>query len=74
MTNLGTKYTDEMIPKSDIDGDGQVNYEEFVALITSDKGVGVDRQVEGGKFRHGPERFEIDRKWEGKLWETTRKY
>lgn len=57
-----------MIRKADIDGDGQVNYEEFVALITSNKGVGVDRQVEDGKCRLGHERFEIDRKWE-----TTRK-
>ena len=36
MTNLGEKLTDEevdeMIREADIDGDGQVNYEEFVHI------------------------------------------
>ena len=39
MTNLGEKLTDEevdeMIREADIDGDGQVNYEEFVTMMTS---------------------------------------
>ena len=39
MTNLGEKLTDEevdeMIREADIDGDGQVNYEEFVRMMTS---------------------------------------
>ena len=39
MTNLGEKLTDEevdeMIREADIDGDEQVNYEEFVAMMTS---------------------------------------
>ena len=39
MTNLGEKLTDEevdeMIREADIDGDGQVNYEEVVAMMTS---------------------------------------
>ena len=39
MANLGEKLTDEevdeMIREADIDGDGQVNYEEFVAMMTS---------------------------------------
>lgn len=39
MTNLGEKLTDEevdeMIREADIDGDGQVNYEEFVKMMTS---------------------------------------
>ena len=39
MNNLGEKITDqeveEMIRGADIDGDGQVNYEEFVTLMTS---------------------------------------
>merc|ERR1712172_185172 len=39
MTNLGEKLTDEevdeMIREADIDGDGQINYEEFVAMMMS---------------------------------------
>ncbi|KAH8025819.1 hypothetical protein HPB51_012141 [Rhipicephalus microplus] len=39
MTTLGEKLTEEevdaMIREADTDGDGQINYEEFVALITS---------------------------------------
>lgn len=37
MINLGEKLTDEeveqMIREADIDGDGQVNYEEFVRMM-----------------------------------------
>ena len=37
--HLGEKLTDEevdeMIREADIDGDGQVNYEEFVTMMTS---------------------------------------
>lgn len=37
MTNLGEKLTDEeveeMIKEADVDGDGQVNYEEFVRMM-----------------------------------------
>ena len=37
MTNLGEKLTDEevdeMLREADIDGDTQVNYEEFVRMI-----------------------------------------
>lgn len=39
MTNLGEKLTDEevdeMIRDADIDGDGQINYEEFVQMMTT---------------------------------------
>merc|ERR1711934_955476 len=39
MTNLGEKLTDEevdeMIREADVDGDGQVNYEEFVKIMMS---------------------------------------
>ncbi len=39
MTNLGEKLSDEevdeMIREADIDGDGQINYEEFVKMMMS---------------------------------------
>ena len=39
MTNLGEKLSeeevDEMIREADVDGDGQVNYQEFVTFIMS---------------------------------------
>ncbi|XP_027714770.1 calmodulin-A-like [Vombatus ursinus] len=39
MTKLGEKLTDdevdEMIREADVDGDGQVNYEEFVRMLIS---------------------------------------
>ncbi len=39
MTNLGEKLSDEevdeMIREADIDGDGQINYEEFVKMLMS---------------------------------------
>merc|ERR1711981_819665 len=38
MTNLGEKLTDEevdkMIREADVDGDGQINYEEFVKMMS----------------------------------------
>ena len=38
MTTLGEKLTDEevdeMIQEADIDGDGEINYEEFVKMMT----------------------------------------
>ena len=38
MKNIGEKMSDEeieeMITEADIDGDGQINYEEFVKLMT----------------------------------------
>ncbi|KXN66162.1 calmodulin [Conidiobolus coronatus NRRL 28638] len=39
MTNLGEKLTDEeadeMIREADVDGDGQINYDEFVKMMMS---------------------------------------
>lgn len=39
MMNLGEKLTDEemecLIDEVDIDGDGQINYEEFYIMMTS---------------------------------------
>ena len=39
MFNLGEKLTDEevdvMISEADIDGDGQINYEEFIKMMMS---------------------------------------
>ena len=41
MTYLGEKLTDEevddMIKEGDVDGDGQLNYEEFVKMIINDE-------------------------------------
>ncbi|KAF8039671.1 hypothetical protein BT93_B2014 [Corymbia citriodora subsp. variegata] len=41
MTNLGEKLTDEevdeMIREADVDGDGQINYEEFVRVMMAKK-------------------------------------
>ena len=39
MTNLGEKLTDEevdgMIREADVDGDGQISYDEFVKMMMS---------------------------------------
>lgn len=39
MTNLGERLTDEevdeMLREADVDGDGKINYEEFVKLMVS---------------------------------------
>eukprot|EP00979_Chaetoceros_neogracilis_P007913 scaffold1724_cov226-Chaetoceros_neogracile.AAC.1 len=47
MTNLGEKLTDEevdeMIREADIDGDGQINYEEFVKMMMSKRSVEGER-------------------------------
>ncbi|CDJ36704.1 calmodulin, putative [Eimeria mitis] len=44
MTNLGEKLTDEevdeMIREADIDGDGQINYEEFVGMMLANSLIG----------------------------------
>ncbi len=44
MTNLGEKLTDEevdeMIREADVDGDGQINYDEFVDMVSL-KGSGA---------------------------------
>ncbi|CAD6216600.1 unnamed protein product [Miscanthus lutarioriparius] len=43
MTNLGEKLTDEevdeMIREADVDGDGQINYEEFVKVMMANLGL-----------------------------------
>jgi len=40
MTNLGEKLTDEevdeMIREADVDGDGRINYQEFIRMMQSD--------------------------------------
>ena len=39
MNNLGEKLSDleldQLIEEADIDGDGQIDYEEFVAMMTT---------------------------------------
>ncbi|VDP15772.1 unnamed protein product [Soboliphyme baturini] len=39
MMHMGMQFTedevDEMIQEVDVDGDGQINYEEFVKMMTS---------------------------------------
>ncbi|KAG8221513.1 hypothetical protein J3R82DRAFT_1728 [Butyriboletus roseoflavus] len=46
MTNLGEKLTEteveEMIREADVDGDGQINYDEFVKLLQTDDAVKVN--------------------------------
>ena len=46
MTNLGEKMTDEeveqMIREADTDGDGQVNYDEFVLMMKN-----AERKISG---------------------------
>merc|ERR1711869_45559 len=43
MTNFGEKLTDEevdeMIREADVDGDGQINYEEFVKMMMAKRGA-----------------------------------
>ena len=43
MTNLGEKLTDEevdeMIREADVDGDGHINYEEFVRMMMAKWGI-----------------------------------
>ncbi|KAK9913353.1 hypothetical protein M0R45_037171 [Rubus argutus] len=51
MTNLGEKLTDEevdeMVREADVDGDGQINYEEFVKVMMSKRA----RNQSGGESR-----------------------
>ena len=46
MTTLGEKLTDEevdeMIREADIDGDGQINYEEFVRMMMAHWSFALD--------------------------------
>lgn len=51
MTNLGEKLSDnevdEMIREADVDGDGQINYDEFVKV--SDTCIGCSRSFSAGR-------------------------
>ena len=52
MTNLGEKLTDEevdeMIREADVDGDGQINYEEFVKVMMAKWSASMSRQASIG--------------------------
>ncbi|KAD6119670.1 hypothetical protein E3N88_10941 [Mikania micrantha] len=58
MTNLGEKLTDEevdeMIREADVDGDGQINYEEFVkVMMANELNQSSSCDVNGGiKYRY----------------------
>lgn len=62
MTNLGEKLTDEevdeMIREADTDGDGQVDYNEFVKMVGGQGGAGGGadwaRQVASRRACAGP--------------------
>jgi len=53
MTNLGEKLTDEevdeMIREADVDGGGQINYEEFVKMMMAKLAAGKPRGSNSGR-------------------------
>eukprot|EP00913_Durusdinium_trenchii_P010006 g9391.t1 len=64
MTNLGEKLTDEevdeMIREADVDGDGQINYEEFVKMMMANRierliSAATRETVMSGLVDHGTE-------------------
>ncbi len=61
MTNLGEKLTDEevdeMIREADVDGDGQINYDEFVDMMMQ---VSAMQQCTAGAWR-GAAHFSVAR-------------
>ncbi|KAJ7960450.1 Calmodulin-related protein [Quillaja saponaria] len=68
MTNLGEKLTDEevdeMIREADVDGDGQINYEEFVKVMMAKRRK--KRIEERRNSRMHPKRRECYRQQQGK--------
>ncbi len=61
MTNLGEKLTDEevdeMIREADVDGDGQINYEEFVRMVGYISYTSVASSLDDVQVKVGPDRF-----------------
>uniref|UniRef100_A0A0D3GV66 EF-hand domain-containing protein n=1 Tax=Oryza barthii TaxID=65489 RepID=A0A0D3GV66_9ORYZ len=66
MTNLGEKLTDEevdeMIREADVDGDGQINYEEFVKVMMANNSCPWYVQIAVGPS-HTRLRMELDKKF-----------
>ncbi|XP_075512001.1 calmodulin-7-like [Primulina tabacum] len=71
MTNLGEKLTDEevdeMIREADVDGDGQINYEEFVKIMMAKRRKHriEARRGEHIEARRGEREGTTDRKKDG---------
>ncbi|XP_065654430.1 uncharacterized protein LOC100203072 isoform X2 [Hydra vulgaris] len=66
MVNLGDKLTDDevdsVIVKSDIDGDGSCNYEEFTRILMREKKFITRTERETQALREEEERFRKERK------------
>ena len=74
LQSMGEKATDdevdEMILMADLDGDGQVSFEEFFKLIGLVPGVATSRKCgRWGHGRHGGHGRATTRRWHGWGWD-----